>query len=593
MHEKGDFSADRRLLLLSAMAMFIGVVSIIAAVMLLDLIAFFTNLFFFHRFSMGHAQADLNQLGWAAALCPVVGALIIGLMARYGSEKIRGDGIPEAVEAILYGKSRMDLKVAILKPLSSALSIGSGGPFGAEGPIIMTSGAFGSLIAQAFRLTAAERKTLLVAGAAGGMTAIFGAPVASVLLGVELLLFEWKPRSVIPVAMASVVAGFIRPYVMGEGPLFPMPPSAPVHGVSGLAAAILVGLLAGLLSIVVTMAVYKIEDTFDRLPIHWAWWPAMGAVVVGIGGLIEPRALGVGYDVIADLLTRTMAFKVLLVLFVVKTVIWSTALGSGTSGGVLAPLLIIGGTLGALLDPILPGGGQHLWTLVCMAGAFGGTMRCPLTSVVLAFELTHNTNALLPMLIAGMLAHGLTVLALRRSIVTEKIARRGYHIRCEFEIDPLECTYVEDAMSKDVDVVPATMPVSDLTARLSGKRQGFPVVDAEGKLVGMVTRSSLMQIDDGSVEPLTAGDIMERDVIVALPGETCRDAAQRMVSSSVGRLPVVDPADLRQLVGIITRSDVMRARLRLAHEEQHRERFFNILPGDNGHPSQPVAGTPQ
>ena len=356
MVEKGDFTANPRLPFISAIALAVGALCALVAVVLMWLIGFFTNVFFYHQLAVTFRSPAENQLGWGVILVPVVGGLIIGVMARYGSERIRGHGIPEAMEAILIGQSRMQPKVAVLKPLSSAISIGSGGPFGAEGPIIMTGGAVGSLIAQAFHLSASERKTLLVAGAAAGMSATFAAPVAAAMLAVELLLFEWKPRSVIPVALASAVAAALRPYLVGAGPLFPVPMHAALGGV-GLLSAVAVGLAAGLLSAALTAAVYGAEDVFQRLPIHWMWWPAIGGLVVGVGGLLQPHALGVGYDTIAELLHGEFVPRALCGLILVKGTIWAIALGSGTSGGVLAPLLIMGSALGALEAFVLPGGG--------------------------------------------------------------------------------------------------------------------------------------------------------------------------------------------------------------------------------------------
>lgn len=326
-HHKRDFSVNDRLLRICGLAAVIGGISTLAAVVLLGLIHLFTNLFFFQTFSIEDRSPALNTLGPWVIVVPVIGGLIVGLIARFGSEKIRGHGIPEAIEAILFGKSRMSPKVAVLKPLSSGIVIGSGGPFGAEGPIIMTGGALGSLIAQCIDVTAAERKTLLVAGAAAGMTAVFGTPVAAVLLAVELLLFEWRPRSFLPVALACAVSGFARAFVFGTGALFPMQ-TQPAHMIS-LLSCLVAGLLSGVLASGLSAALYKLEDAFGKLPVHWMWWPAIGGVVVGIGGFLEPRALGVGYDVIGDLLHQHIAIQVALAILAVKAVIWVVALASG------------------------------------------------------------------------------------------------------------------------------------------------------------------------------------------------------------------------------------------------------------------------
>ncbi len=342
-----DFNRDYRILLLSLMAIAIGAISAFIAYGLVLLIGLITNLAFYQRLSTDFTSPANNHLGLLVIIVPMIGGLIIGLMARYGSEQIRGHGIPEALEAILIGRSRIGFKVAVLKPLSSALSIGTGGPFGAEGPIIMTGGAFGSLFAQAFNLSTAERKTLLVAGAAGGMAAIFATPLAAVLLAVELLLFEWKPRSFIPVAFAAITASILRVTLLGQGPIFPIPPHPQLSSPEMLYA-LGVGIVAGLGSSLLTLLVYGFEDLFRKLPIHWMYWPIIGGFFIGLGGLINPHTLGVGYDTIRTLLSGNEIGIALITLLIVKTLSWSIALGSGTSGGVLAPLMIIGGALGAL-----------------------------------------------------------------------------------------------------------------------------------------------------------------------------------------------------------------------------------------------------
>src|SRR5438034_2954357 len=453
--ELGDFSTTLRVLPISALAIMIGVICAFVALALLRLIGLFTNLFFYGHWGTALVSPAGNHLGWYSVLIPVGGAFIIGIMARYGSERIRGHGIPEAIEAILINGSRVEPKVALLKPLSSAISIGSGGPFGAEGPIIMTGGAFGSMIAQLFHLTSAERKTLLVAGAAAGMSATFASPVAAVLLAVELLLFEWKPRSLIPVALASAVAAVMRRYLLGFGPLFPVPAHPLFIGPKGLLGCALVGLLAGVLSALPTLSVYAAEDTFQKLPIHWMWWPAIGGLAIGLGGLVFPQALGVGYDTIGALLQGSVTTKVILGVLLVKWFIWAVSLGSGTSGGVLAPLLMMGGALGGLEAMFLPNEGAGFWPLISMGAILGGTMRSPFTSIIFAFELTHDTNVFLPLLVGSVIAHAFTVLTLKRSILTEKVARRGYHLSREYAVDPLAILFVREVLRAQIVVLPA------------------------------------------------------------------------------------------------------------------------------------------
>jgi H+/Cl- antiporter ClcA len=592
---KGDFTAEVRLLWIAALAVVIGALCAFVALVLLRLINFFTNLFFFQQFSLQFHEPWQHQLGWLVILVPAVGGLIIGLMARFGSDRIRGHGIPEAIEAILIGRSRMQPKVAVLKPLSSAISIGSGGPFGAEGPIIMTGGAFGSIIAQIFHLTAAERKTLLVAGAAGGMAATFATPVAAVLLAVELLLFEWKPRSFIPVALASVTAAVIRPYLLGPGPLFPIALHDQLPW-TVLLSSVLVGLMAGGLALFLTGAVYAMEDLFHRLPIHWMWWPAIGGLIVGLGGFFQPKALGVGYDVIEDMIAGKYAgqavLTVLLPILAVKCCIWSASLGSGTSGGVLAPLLMMGGGVGAAASLFLHVGDPSLWCLVSMAAVMGGTMRSPLTGVVFALELTYDVKVLPALLIATVVAHGFTVLLMKRSILTEKVARRRYHVSREYSVDPLELCTVEEVMSAPVVTVPAATTVKELLreyflGKSGRKHQGYPVVDAGGNLLGVVTRTNVLENwlaaaftgRDSSEFPapaIIAFDLIDRLPISVFPWESCRAAAERMAETGVGRLPVVSPDDPKKVIGMLTRSDLLKPRARHVEEEGKRERFIRL-----------------
>lgn len=569
----GDFTTDTRVLLLAAMAVVVGTGGVAAAWVLLRLIALCTNLAYFHHFSFATHSLAGARLGLASVFIPVGGALAIGLMARYGSEKIRGHGIPEALEAILIGRSRIGLKVALLKPLSSAVSIGTGGPFGAEGPIIMTGGAIGSLFAQLFHMTAGERKTLLVAGAAAGMTAVFGTPIASVLLAVELLLFEWKPRSFIPVVVACVTATMERHGLLQAAPLFAHAGSTPMS-LPYLLGWLAIGVASGLGSGALTAMVYGAEDAFGNLKLHWMWWPAIGGLVVGIGGLIEPAALGVGYDTIAHLLDGHMAVRAVLLLLAVKAVIWSVALGSGTSGGVLAPLLIMGGALGALAGQVLPQAGPGFWALLGMAAMMGGTMRAPLTAAVFAVELTGDFAAVLPLFAACTTAYALTVLLLKRSILTEKVARRGHHIAREYQVDPFTLTSVQTVMVRAVDTLPATMTAREAVRRFTAPgvhHKAYPVVDDDRVVVGMVSRSDVLgwmrDPPDGTLGQLSA----RPDMLVAYPDEQVGEVADRMVAAEMGRVPVVARRGGR-LVGLLTRKDLLRVRGRAAAEEGERER---------------------
>ena len=579
-----DFTTTTRVLVLTAMALLIGVVSAFVALALVRLIGFFTHLFYYHEISGSLVSPADAHPGPLAILIPAVGGLIVGLMARYGTERIRGHGIPEALEAILIGRSRMDVKVAVLKPLSSAISIGTGGPFGAEGPIIMTGGAFGSLFAQAFHLTPAERKTLLVAGAAAGMAAVFATPLAAVLLSVELLLFEWKPQSFIPVGAAVAVAALVRIPLLGAGPIFPVPEHLTLSWVALVSSGAL-GVVAGLGSGLLTTLVYAAEDLFRKLPIHWMWWPMLGGLVIGVGGWLYPRALGVGYDTIHDLLTGHLVGAFLLGLLVTKAVIWAIALGSGTSGGVLAPLLIMGGALGALLAGWLPGGDTGLWAGIGMGAMMGGTMRSPFTAIVFMIELTHDVNILPALLIACIAADAVTVLLMKRSILTEKVARRGHHVMREYAVSPLHRLWVEDVMERDVPAIPATFPVDTLFLQLShfdpvlGRRQSWPIADEDNRLVGVITRGDLTravwQVDKDGRTVLEAGTTA---LVVAYPDELLEAATARMVEHDIGQLPVVDRGDPGRLVGYLDRGAVMAAWARATQEERGREEGWLAQP---------------
>jgi len=569
-----DFRTTRRVLLLCGMAVVVAGIATLAAKALLWLIAVITQLAFFHTWSAAHALPQDHALGAWVVLVPVVGALIIGLMARYGSEKIRGHGIPEALEAILLGRSRIQLKVALLKPLSSAVSIGTGGPFGAEGPIIMTGGALGSIFAQRFRLSAAERKTLLVAGAAAGMSAVFATPVAAVLLAVELLLFEWKPRSFIPVAVAAVTASALRVPLLGAGPLFAVAPHAALSG-TGLLCAAAVGVLAGLGSGLLTNTVYAVEDLFEKLPLHWMWWPALGALVVGVGGLIDPRVLGVGYELIAGMLRGEMVGGVVLGLMLVKALVWTVALGSGTSGGVLAPLLIIGSALGALVSPWLPTGDASLWATVGMAAMMAGTMHAPLTAMVFAVELTHDFQIFPGLLTGSMSSLLIAVLLMRRSILTEKLARRGTHITREYGVDPFDWMRVRDVMNPQPPTIPATMKVLDLSSQLAAgdpelnRHQAICLVDEQGGLSGIITRGDMLRaMQHEEIQSLSVGEAGSTNLVFTHPDVPLHDALAQMLQHNIGRLPVVDPEKPRRLVGYLGRAALLSAR-KHQHDEEH------------------------
>ena len=582
-----DFTMPASVIKLIPISIVIGVIGGAIALILLDLIAVITNFLYYQRFDLNLNSPRANTLGWWAVLIPMAGGLIVGFMARYGSERIRGHGIPEAMETILVGGSKVEPSLTILKPIASAISIGTGGPFGAEGPIILTGGAVGSVFAQFLHLTAIERRSLLVAGAVAGMSAVFGTPVAAVILGVELLLFEWKPRSFIPAAVASIVADIVRHVFVNQGwmraePLFPVHKIVAL-GNTGLLDAVILGVICGGMAWLLTKAVYGAEDLFRKLPVHWMWWPVLGGLVVGIGGVIEPHALGVGYDTIADELAGNLAITALISIFVVKLIIWAVALGSGTSGGILAPILIMGAALGGLLGLLFPDKIPGEWALLGMAGALAGVMRSPFTSIVFTLELTHSTNLFLPLLITVTLAHLISVLTLKRSILTEKVARRGFHVLREYAVEPLEVLFAEDVMSVDVLTLNTGTLMTDVKAMIQAqphmrKQRLLPVVTQEGVILGAISWQDMMERSLQGELSGTVDDFMIKDIITAHPEESLRSIADRMAANHVGVLPVVNPGENGKLCGLITQFELLAARDRILQEERKRETILTLWP---------------
>ncbi|MDF2694194.1 MAG: Chloride channel protein [Labilithrix sp.] len=566
-----------RVLAMAAMSCAIAVVAALIAQLLTTCIALITNLAFYGRLSLAHTSPAGNTLGAAVVFVPVAGALLVGVMARYGSAAIRGHGIPEAMEQILFNQSRIPARVLLLKPLSAVISIGTGGPFGAEGPIIATGGALGSLIGQFAKISAEERKTLLASGAAAGMAATFGSPVAAVLLAIELLLFEYRARSVIPVALASVTATGIRIAFAGSAPAFAVrdlaQPAAPA-----LLAYVGIGVVLGLASVLVTKAVYAVEDAFARLPIHWMWWPALGAIPVGLVGIIAPRTMGVGYDNIEEMVSGNLAGTALFVLCGWKLVSWLFSLGSGTSGGTLAPLFTIGGGAGAAcataIVAIAPAAGVdvRLGALVGMAAMFAGASRALLASVVFAFETTRQPVGLLPLLGGCTAAYLVSCALMKHSIMTEKIARRGRPVPSEYAADYLEQVLVRDVALRDVVTLRASQLANEvrewvLAGSPGSDHQGFPVLDAQDNVAGVVTRRDLFS--QTMANATTLAELLRRAPLVISPEASLREAADVMVRERVGRLPVV--ADGRT-IGIVTRSDLLEAHQHRLTREHHVER---------------------
>ncbi len=587
---------SRRVVVISALAILLGAVAAGIAQVLLLLINLFTDIFFYGRVSdvigplaprhTGVLSPAHNHLGLWVIVIPAIGGLIAGIMARWGSRAIQGHGIPEAMERVLEHESNIPARVTWLKPLSSAFAIGTGGPFGAEGPIISTGGALGSLLGQFLDITAQERKVLLAAGAAAGMAAVFGAPVASVVMAVELLLFELRPSSLIPVALACVTATGVRYATFGPGAVFAMPAIAEPDGWA-LASYILLGALVGYASVGVTKAVYGVEDLFEKIPVHWMWWPAIGGIVAGLVGYFAPNTLGVGYDNIDGLVSGSFGLKALLSLCVLKFVSWVIALGSGTSGGTLAPLFMIGGALGALIAF----GFGHAWpalgidlriaALVGMAAMFAGSSRALLTSIVFAFETTRQPAGLLPLLGGCTAAYLISALMMRNTIMTEKIARRGIKVPSEYSADFLEQVQVGKVCTRDVRALKTSDELGDVrkwmnSGRERAQHQGYPVLDDAGRVRGVITRRDLLDPDKPGI--IRIGDMLKRGPIVVFEDHNLRDATDLMVAENVGRLIVVERNNPARMAGILTRSDVMAANSRRIREMRDSKRQIRIRP---------------
>lgn len=564
---------DKRVVFISVLAIILAGIAAIVAQVLMRLIWLITGIAFHGRFSFEPSTPMGHHLGLWVIIVPVIGGVIVGFMARYGSKAIRGHGIPEAMEQVLLNQSRIPARMTFLKPLSAAIAIGTGGPFGAEGPIIATGGALGSLMGQIIPTTAGERKTLLAAGAAAGMAATFGSPVSAVLIAIELLLFEFRPRSIIPVALASATAAGVRLAFEGTHAVFAMPDLTQPSG-QALALYIAIGGIMGLVSVIVTRAVYAIEDAFDHLPLHWMWWPAIGAVAVGLVGYFQPRTLGVGYSNISDVISGKLLLWPLAGLALWKFVSWSISLGSGTSGGTLAPLFTIGGAVGALLGT----GAAHLFpsaaidiriaALVGMAAIFAGASRALLTSAVFAFETTLQPIGLLPLLGGCTASFLVSSLLMRNTIMTEKIARRGVRVPHEYEADFLDQVLVRDVASKTLITLDAMQTIAQVREWIAShvpgtSHQGFSIME-NGQLLGVLTRRVLL--DPNQSHETTLKTLIARPPIIVYDDNTLRDAADHMVNHDVGRLPVVN-RQTRKVVAMVTRSDLLGAHRKRLHEE--------------------------
>jgi CIC family chloride channel protein len=576
--------AQFRMVLISLLAAGVGLLAGVIAFALYRLIGLFTNIAFYGSFVADFSSARHNHLGLWVIPIPVLGGIIVGFMAKYGSPKIKGHGIPEAMEAVMISRSRIEPRVAILKPLSAAIAIGTGGPFGAEGPIIQTGGAVGSLVGQIFHTTASERKVLLACGAAAGMSATFNTPIAGVILAIELLLFEFKARSFIPLVIASTLATAVHMQLLGAGPMFAV--KAMDFGIpAALPFYLVLGLVCGLAAVAFSKALYWVEDQFEKLPVDELWWPATGALGLGIIGYFVPRVLGVGYDTIGDILNGNVALKLLLVVMIAKAAALVISLGSGTSGGLLAPMFMssaaLGGVFAAAVDWIIPS--AHLspgaFALVAMGAVFGAASRATFAFIIFAFEITRDYNSVLPLMLVCVIADGVAMLLMpKSSIMTEKLERRGLHIHQEYEADVLHQVAVSETMDHEVPILRSDLRLGELAERIArrdpelSRHQGMVVLDKEGKLAGIITRGDVLRaLDQDPAGTMTVLEAATRAPIVTYPDEALHEASVKMLRNNIGRLPVVDRKDHGHVIGYLGRPGVLAARLRRLHDEHVRE----------------------
>jgi H+/Cl- antiporter ClcA/CBS domain-containing protein len=576
--------AQFRIVLVSFLAGAIGLIGGLVAYVLYKLIGLFTNLFFFHRWSTAFVSVGQHHLGAWVIFVPVIGGLVVGVMAKYGTSKIKGHGIPEAMEAVLTNRSRIEPRVALLKPISAAIAIGTGGPFGAEGPIIQTGGAIGSLVGQFLHTTAVERKVLLACGAAAGMSATFNTPIAGVILAIELLLFEFKSRSFIPLVVASTLATAVHMQLLGAGPMFQVGPMD--FGIPhALPFYLVLGPICGVAAVVLSKALYWVEDLFEKLPIDELWWPAIGALGLGIIGFFVPRVFGVGYDTIGAILTGSLAWKILLLVMLAKFTVLVISLGSGTSGGLLAPTFMWSAAMGGLFamigNRVFPS--AHLspgaFALVAMGAVFGAASRATFSFIIFAFEITRDYNSVLPLMLVAVIADGIAMLLMpTSSIMTEKLARRGLRVHQDYEADALTQATVGETMEKDPPVIRASMKIGELAERIANhdpavaRYEALLIMDDGGKLSGIITRGDILRaLDKDPSGAMTALEAGCRNLVVTYPDELVSEAALKLLNHNIGRMPVVDRADQRKVVGYLNRSTILVARMRRFQDEHVRE----------------------
>jgi len=583
--EQKNYPVGRRVFYLSIQAIFNAIIVGVIAKLLVGLIALITNISFYGKFSFEDVSPGNNHLGWFVVILPVIGGLIVGIMAKFGSPAIRGHGIPEAMEQVLLNESRINPIIIFLKPISAAISIGTGGPFGAEGPIISTGGAFGSLTGQLMRVTPNERKIMLAAGACAGMSAIFGTPLSAVLLAIELLLFEFSPRSIIPVSLSCVMGAAMHYILFSTGPSFPMP-DIPQPSSAAMVTYTLMGIIIGIAASLISKSVYLVEDLFEKLPVHWMWWPAIGAVVVGVVGYFAPFTLGVGYSNIHNLLTGALPLRMLFTLCFLKFLSWCVSLGSGTSGGTLAPLLTIGGAFGSLVGiatlKFLPGCGINIMTcaLIGMAAMFAGASRALLTSIVFALESTMQPHGLLPLMAACTASYFISFFLMKGSIMTEKIERRGVNAPHSFEPDILQQVSVKEVLNDDNNVLNIENTIREAREWIKensseqGQATAFVLTDSEGMLAGTIQRKLIFEKYHPDNTPLS--DLVNETGPYIFGKSRLSLAVDLMAKYDIDILPVISDSKDKKVTGVLSHKEIISVYSKRRHDGETYQRAISL-----------------
>jgi CIC family chloride channel protein len=569
--------------ILSLLALIVGVAGGFGAIIFRAMILFIQTIFY-----ASGTPLD-NTLGYLVILAPAIGGLIVGLIVYFFAREAKGHGVPEVMEAIAMRGGNIRPRVAVVKTIASSICIGSGGSTGREGPIIQIGAAVGSAIGQKLKLPPGGVKILLACGATAGISATFNTPIAGVIFSIELILFELKTRSFIPLVVSSITGTIISRIFLGRQPAFTIPAYNFVSPYE-LLFYLLLGLLAGVVAVFFIKMMYGTENFFEKLHMKPYLKPVIGGLCVGAIGLFLPQLFGVGYETLSSVLNETIiagSVILLLVLCIGKIIANSLTLGSGGSGGVFSPALFIGGMLGGAFGIIVhsfyPGitATYGAYALVGMAAVFAGMSRGTLTAIIIVFEMTLNYNIILPLMFACVVSDAVSTFLSKETMYTKKLMMKGVNITHDMEVEVLSSVLVKDAMVEKVVTVSEDTTVRELAHLIQvTEHMGFPVLTAEGKLVGIITHHDIRNAILEDKYDLKVKEVESKDLLFAYPNDTLDETINRMVERGVSHLPVVEPSDKTHLIGFITKGDIMRAHHKKRVIEAMRIHFSmrNILP---------------